>query len=576
MSPKPRSSASSTDSSSLKTGAQIIVDTLIGQGVDTIFGYPGGVVLPFFDRLYDAPINFIIPRHEQGACHMADAYARASGKVGVVVATSGPGACNLVTGLATANMDSVPVVAMTGQVRTELIGNDAFQEADTTGITRPVTKYNCIVKDVKDLARLIKEAFYIASTGRPGPVLIDIPVDVQVNKTSTDVSAKLELPGYRVRAKGHARQISMAAEAINNSKQPVLYVGGGVISANASEELRTLAQKANLPVTTTLLGLGSYDQSRPESLDMLGMHGTAYANYAVQECDLLIAVGARFDDRVTGKLDTFAPNAKIIHIDIDPASISKNVHVDIPVVGDAKLILAELIKEVARRQRTRWFSKIAEWKEKFPLRYDKDSSAVKPQYVIDELCRQTKGRAIITTGVGQNQMWAAQFYRFSSPRQLISSGGLGTMGFGLPAAIGAQVARPDMTVIDIDGDHSFNMTMTELRTAVEQELPIKVCILNNGYMGMVRQWQELFYNKRYSKSYLSNPDYATVARALGAVGQTCDKKTDVPKVIKAMLAEKKPCVVDFRIEREENVWPMVAAGKSLNEMDGLDILERLI
>jgi len=559
-----------------KTGAQIIVDTVIGQGVDTIFGYPGGVVLPLFDRLYDAPINFIIPRHEQGGCHMADAYARASGKVGVVIATSGPGACNLVTGLATANMDSVPVVAMTGQVRTELIGNDAFQEADTTGITRPVTKYNCIVKDVKDLARLIKEAFYIASTGRPGPVLIDIPVDVQVNKTSTDVCSQLELPGYRVRAKGHARQISMAAEAINNSKQPVLYVGGGVISANASEELRALAQKANLPVTTTLLGLGSYDQNRPESLDMLGMHGTAYANYAVQECDLLIAVGARFDDRVTGKLDTFAPNAKTIHIDIDPASISKNVHVDIPVVGDAKLILAELIKEVAQRPRTKWFSKIAGWKEKFPLRYDKDSSAVKPQYVIDELCRQTKGRAIITTGVGQNQMWAAQFYRFSSPRQLISSGGLGTMGFGLPAAIGAQVARPDMTVIDIDGDHSFNMTLTELPTAVENKLPIKVCILNNGYMGMVRQWQELFYNKRYSKSYLSNPDYATVARALGAVGHTCDKTADVPKVIKAMLAEKKPCVVDFRIEREENVWPMVAAGKSLNEMDGLDILERLI
>ena len=579
MSSKPRSSPSSTvstDKSSLKTGAQIIVDTVIGQGVDTIFGYPGGVVLPLFDRLYDAPINFIIPRHEQGACHMADAYARASGKVGVVIATSGPGACNLVTGLATANMDSVPVVAMTGQVRTELIGNDAFQEADTTGITRPVTKYNCIVKDVKDLARLIKEAFYIASTGRPGPVLIDIPVDVQVNKTSTDVSAKLELPGYRVRTKGHARQISMAAEAINNSKQPVLYVGGGVITANASEELRTLAQKANLPVTTTLLGLGSYDQSRPESLDMLGMHGTAYANYAVQECDLLIAVGARFDDRVTGKLDTFAPNAKTIHIDIDPASISKNVHVDIPVVGDAKLILTELIKEVAQRPRTRWFSKIAEWKEKFPLRYDKDSSAVKPQYVIDELCRQTKGRAIITTGVGQNQMWAAQFYRFSIPRQLISSGGLGTMGYGLPAAIGAQVARPDMTVIDIDGDHSFNMTLTELPTAVENKLPIKVCILNNGYMGMVRQWQELFYNKRYSKSYLSNPDYATVARAMGAVGQTCERRADVPKVIKAMLAEKKPCVVDFRIEREENVWPMVAAGKSLNEMDGLDILERLI
>jgi acetolactate synthase-1/2/3 large subunit len=579
MSSKARSSAhsaTSKDKPSLKTGAEIIVDTLIELGVETMFGYPGGVVLPLFDRLYDAPINFILSRHEQGACHMADAYARASGKVGVVVATSGPGACNLVTGLATANMDSIPIVAMTGQVRTELIGNDAFQEADTTGVTRPITKYNCIVKDVKDLARLIKEAFYIASTGRPGPVLIDIPVDVQVNKAGADISTKLDLPGYRVRTKGHARQISMAAEAINNSKQPVLYVGGGVISANASEELRALAEKANLAVTTTLLGLGSYDQSRPESLDMLGMHGTAYANYAVQECDLLIAVGARFDDRVTGKLDTFAPNAKIIHIDIDPSSISKNVHVDIPVVGDAKYILTELVKEVKPYPRKKWFGKIAEWKDKFALRYDNKSSAIKPQYVIDELCRQTDGKAIITTGVGQNQMWAAQFYRYSMPRQLISSGGLGTMGFGLPAAIGAQIAKPDMIVIDIDGDHSFNMTLTEIPTAVEHKLPIKVCILNNGYMGMVRQWQELFYNRRYSKSYLSNPDYATVASALGAVGKTCEKKADVPKVIKAMLAEKMPCVVDFRIEREENVWPMVAAGKSLNEMDGLDILERLI
>jgi len=579
MASKSRTSANSTASkgkASLKAGSEIIVDTLIKLGVDTMFGYPGGVVLPLFDKLYEAPINFILPRHEQGGCHMADAYARASGKVGVVLATSGPGACNLVTGLATANMDSIPIVAMTGQVRTELIGNDAFQEADTTGVTRPVTKYNCIVKDVKDLARLIKEAFHIASTGRPGPVVIDIPVDVQVNKASTDGDDKMDLPGYRVRTKGHARQISMAAEAINNSEQPVLYVGGGVISANASEELRALAQKANVPVTTTLLGLGSYDQSRPESLDMLGMHGTAYANYAVQECDLLIAVGARFDDRVTGKLDTFAPHAKIIHIDIDPSSISKNVHVDIPVVGDAKYILAELAKQVKPRPRKKWFDKIAEWKKKFALRYDNKSSEIKPQYVIDELCRQTEGKAIITTGVGQNQMWAAQFYRYSMPRQLISSGGLGTMGFGLPAAIGAQIAKPDMTVIDIDGDHSFNMTLTEIPTAVEHNLPIKVCILNNGYMGMVRQWQELFYNRRYSKSYLSNPDYATVASALGAVGKTCDKKADVPKVIKAMLAEKRPCVVDFRIEREENVWPMVAAGKSLNEMDGLDILERLI
>ncbi|MHC4706488.1 MAG: biosynthetic-type acetolactate synthase large subunit, partial [Planctomycetota bacterium] len=501
MGSKSGSSAGSTGQSSLKAGAQIIVDTLIEQGVDTMFGYPGGVVLPLFDRLYDAPIRFIIPRHEQGGCHMADGYARASGKVGVVVVTSGPGACNLTTGLATAMMDSVPVVALTGQVRTELIGNDAFQEADSTGITRPVTKYNCIVKDVQDLARTIREAFHIASTGRPGPVLVDIPVDVSVAQHSTDSSTKMKLPGYRIQAKGHKRQISMVAKAINESKQPVLYVGGGVISANAGEELRALAEKAHLPVTMTLLGLGSYDQKRPESLDMLGMHGAAYANYAVQECDLLIAVGARFDDRVTGKLKAFAPKAKIIHVDIDPSSISKNVHVDIPVVGDAKVILAELAKEVEYRDRKRWFTKITEWKQKFPFRYENSTSTVKPQYVVEEICRQTEGKAIISTGVGQNQMWTAQFYKFSRPRQLISSGGLGTMGYGLPAAIGAKVARPDEVVIDIDGDHSFNMTMTELRTAVENELAIKVCILNNGYMGMVRQWQELFYGRRYSKSY---------------------------------------------------------------------------
>jgi len=559
----------------VKTGAQIIVDTLIEEGVDTMFGYTGGVVLPLFDRLYDAPINFIVPRHEQGGCHMADAYARASGRVGVVVATSGPGACNLVTGLATAMMDSIPMVALTGQVRTELIGNDAFQEADTTGITRPVTKYNCIVKDVKDLARTIREAFYIASTGRPGPVLVDIPVDVQVSKHDADGPVEMDLPGYRVQTKGNARQISMAAKAINKSNQPVLYVGGGVISANAGEELRALAEKAHIPVTMTLLGLGSFDQRKAESLDMLGMHGSAYANYAVQQCDLLIAVGARFDDRVTGKIATFAPNAKIVHIDIDPASISKNVQVDIPVVGDAKEILSELLKEVEYDERKKWFDKIAEWKEKFPFRYDRDSQTIKPQYVIEEICSQTGNEAIITTGVGQNQMWAAQFYKFTRPRQFISSGGLGTMGFGLPAAIGAQIAKPDATVVDIDGDHSFNMTMTELATAVEHNLPIKVCILNNGYMGMVRQWQELFYAKRYSKSYLANPNYADVARALGAVGITVDKKDDVPGAIKEMLGQKEPCVVDFRVEREENVWPMVAAGKSLDEMDGLDILESM-
>ncbi len=567
--------APAVNAATARTGAQIVVDTLIDLGVDTMFGYLGGVVLPLFDRLYDAPIRFIIPRHEQGGTHMADGYARASGKTGVIVATSGPGACNLVTGLANAMMDSVPLVAITGQVRTDLIGNDAFQEADTTGITRPVTKYNSIVKDIKHLERTIREAFYIASTGRPGPVLIDLPVDVSVAKHANNGKVEIDLPGYRIREKGHARQISMAAEAINKSEKPVLYVGGGVISAGASEELRAFALKANLPVTMTLLALGAYDQTRAESLDMPGMHGSAYANYAIQNCDLLIAVGARFDDRVTGKVATFAPNAKIVHIDVDPSSISKNVQVDIPVVGDAKHILVELIKEVEHRDRAEWFAQIAAWKKKYPFRYDRKAPVIKPQHVIEEICKHAKGDAIITTGVGQHQMWTCQFYKFTQARHFISSGGLGTMGFGLPAAIGAQIARPDALVIDIDGDHSFNMTMTELATAVEHNLPIKVCIMGNGHMGMVRQWQELFYGRRYSCSHLQNPDYATVAQAMGAVGMRVDKKEEVSKAITHMLAEKRPCVVDFRVEPEENVWPMVPAGKSLNDMNGLDLLESM-
>ncbi|MHC4123110.1 MAG: biosynthetic-type acetolactate synthase large subunit, partial [Planctomycetota bacterium] len=385
----------------------------------------------------------------------------------------------------------------------------------------------------------------------------------------------MELPGYKIKTKGNSKQIAVAAKEINKSKRPVLYVGGGVIISNAADELRRFAKKAHLPVTMTLLGLGCYDQNKPESLDMLGMHGSAYANYAVQDCDLLIAVGARFDDRITGSVKTFAPKAKIIHIDIDPTSISKNVAVDIPVVGDAKEILEEMVGLVEYQERKEWFTTIEQWKKKHPFRYDNNSSSIKPQYVVEEVCKQTRGEAIITTGVGQNQMWTAQFYKFHKPRQLITSGGLGTMGYGLPAAIGAQIALSDATVIDIDGDHSFNMTMTELSTAVENKLPIKVCILNNGYMGMVRQWQELFYGKRYSSSYLSNPDYGKVAEALGAVGITVGKKEDVPKAIKEMLTEKRPCVVNFKVEREENVWPMVPAGKSINEMDGLDILESM-
>jgi acetolactate synthase-1/2/3 large subunit len=557
-----------------KQGSQIVVDILKEQGVEVVFGYLGGVILPLFDKLYDAPIKFIIPRHEQGGCHMADGYARASGKVGVVIATSGPGATNLVTGIATAMMDSIPLVAITGQVRTELIGNDAFQEADMTGITRPITKHNVIIKNPAELPQAFREAFYIAKTGRPGPVLIDLPVDMQIAQIPVSEPTPVELAGFRNRTRGHARQISLAAQAINESKRPVLYVGGGVIASNASEELRTLAQKANLPVTMTLLGLGTYDQNRAESLDMLGMHGSAYANFAVQKCDLLIAVGARFDDRVTGRLKSFAPHAKIVHIDLDPASISKNVATDIPVVGDAKDVLTEMAKEVEFRDRDEWFKQIAEWKKKYPFRYDKNSATIKPQAVIEELWRQTHNRdVIITTGVGQHQMWTAQFYKFSKPRQFITSGGLGTMGFGLPSAIGAQLANPNATVIDIDGDSSFNMTLTELSTAVQYNLPIKICLLNNGHMGMVRQWQELFYGKRYSYSSLQSPDFANLARAFGAVGYTVEKKEDVAPTIEKMLKETRPCLVEFRVEPEENVWPMVPTGKSLDEMSGLDIFE---
>ncbi|HOK96082.1 MAG TPA: biosynthetic-type acetolactate synthase large subunit [Anaerohalosphaeraceae bacterium] len=563
----------SDDGKVIKVGSQVIVDMLLEQGIDTMFGYLGGVVLPLFDKLYEAPIRFIIPRHEQGGCHMADAYARATGKPGVVVATSGPGATNLTTGLATAMMDSVPIVALTGQVRTSLIGNDAFQEADTTGITRPITKHNVIVKDPNTLAQTIREAFYIATTGRPGPVLIDIPVDMQLAQCPIPPKGEIELPGFKNRQKGHSRQISAAAAAINQSQKPVLYVGGGAILSGASEILRAVAQKANIPVTMTLMALGAYDQTRPESLDMLGMHGSAYANYAVQNADLIISVGARFDDRVTGNLATFAPHAKIIHIDVDPANIGKNLHVDIPVVGDAKQVLEEMIGELEYKQRKEWFAQIAAWKAKHPFTYDRKTDVIKPQYVIEEIYRQTKGDAIICTGVGQHQMWTAQFYKFSRPRQLITSGGLGTMGYGLPAAIGVKIACPDKLVIDIDGDSSFNMTLTELSTAVMYNLPIKVALINNGYMGMVRQWQELFYGGRYSQSSLVNPDFANLARAFGCVGITVEKKEQVPGAVEQMLAETRPCVVDFHVDRQENVWPMVPAGKSLHEMDGLDIFE---
>ncbi|MGR3309751.1 MAG: biosynthetic-type acetolactate synthase large subunit [Candidatus Brocadiales bacterium] len=549
----------------IRTGSQILIDTLLYEGVKFVFGIPGGVVLPLFDAIYDSQLKVILTRHEQAAGHAADGYARATGKVGVSIVTSGPGATNLTTAIATAYMDSIPIVLITGQVRSHLIGSDAFQEADVIGITRPITKHNYLVKDVKDLARIVREAFYIARTGRPGPVLIDLPVDVTLATCETVIPEKVDLPGYKPRYEGNIRQIKLAAEAINKSKKPVVYAGGGVILSGCADLLLELAEKGNLPVTTTLMGLGGFPEDNKSSLGMLGMHGTAYSNYAVHESDLLIAIGARFDDRITGKLDAFAPGAEIIHIDIDPASISKSIKVDIPVVGDAKKILTELIKCVTHIDRSEWFEKIKAWKEKYPLRYNENG--LKPQYVIEQICEATKGDAIITTEVGQNQMWAAQFYTFKKPRTFISSGGLGTMGYGFPAAIGAQFGCPDKIVIDIAGDGSFQMNIQELSTAVYNKLPVKVAILNNGYLGMVRQWQELFYKKRYSYTRLNgNPDFVKLAEAYGAAGFLIEKKEDVRPTIEKALAIKGPVVMDFKIVEEENVFPMVPAGQTIDRM----------
>ena len=547
-------------------GADILHQMLLDEGVELIFGYPGGMVLPFFDALYESPIRFILTRHEQGAAHMADAYARSTGKTGVVVATSGPGATNLVTGLATANMDSVPMVAITGQVRSNLIGNDAFQEADITGVTRPVTKHNFLVKRTEDIGRIVKEAFYIARTGRPGPVLIDVPVDITVNKLQAATDLEMHLPGYKPKLTGHVRQIKMAAKAINESQRPVLYVGGGVIISGATEVLRALAQRANIPVTTTLMGLGTFDETNPLALQMLGTHGSATANYAVQDCDCLIAVGARFDDRVTGNLDDFAPKAKIIHIDIDPASISKNVKVDIPVVGDAKDILSKMIEFIEPVDRSGWLKRIADWKRQYPLSYEATGN-IKPQEVVERIGEMTDHDAIIATGVGQHQMWAAQFYGWRKPRQIITSGGLGTMGFGCPAAIGAQFGNPGATVIDIDGDGSFSMTMVEVFTAVHYQKPVKFVVLDNNYLGMVRQWQEMFYGKRYSAVEHPCPQYATIAEGFGARGIEISDRKELGDAIGEMLKHPGPVVLHVRVEPEENVYPMVASGKSLHEMD---------
>ncbi len=560
---------SSSASTQTKIGTELLHEELLNQNVDVMFGYGGGAIMPMFDRLYESPIRFVLSRHEQGAGHMADGYARATGRVGVCIATSGPGATNLTTALATAYMDSTPLVAFTGQVATSFIGNDAFQEADVTGVTRPVTKYNVLVKDVRDLRRVVREAFHIAQTGRPGPVLVDLPKDVQVATKVPLAEVKMSLPGYRPRRKGHIRQIRLAAEALNAAERPVLYVGGGVILSNAWDELRALAKKSNAPVTTTLLAMGAFDGvAEPKlHLGMLGMHGTAYANYSVQNSDLLVAIGARFDDRVTGVVDQFAPKARVVHIDIDPSSISKNVKVDIPVVGDAKMILEEMLPLIEHRDRTSWFEQIAEWKRRYPLGYDRGSANIKPQAVIEEISKQTGGDAIITTGVGQHQMWAAQFYQSRHPRSFITSGGLGTMGFGLPSALGAQVGRPDMTVVDIDGDSSFQMTITEIATAVEHGLPVKAVILNNQFQGMVRQWQELFFDRRYCHTRMANPDFARIADAYGAKGMAVSDKAELSDAIRELLASDVFTVASFQVEPEENVYPMVAVGKALDQMD---------
>jgi len=551
-----------------RSGARILIEVLQSEGVDVVFGIPGGVVLPLMHEFGEVEKpRFILTRHEQGAGHAADGYARATGKVGVCLATSGPGATNLVTALATANFDSVPMVAITGQVKTFLIGNDAFQEADITGISRPVTKHSYLVKDVTKLGECLKAAFHIARTGRPGPVLVDIPADVAAAKTDVPIPESVDLPGYHPVYKGNKRQIKRAAEAINASERPILYVGGGVLISGASDLVKQLAVKANIPVTTTLMGLGSFPEDHPLALKMLGMHGTAYANYAIQESDLLIAVGARFDDRITGDVKKFATHAKIIHIDIDPSSISKNIRVDIPVVGDARDILVGLLEDVQPADHKAWLEKIGEWKAKYPLAYKPEG--LKPQYVIQQICEVSGGKAVICTEVGQNQMWSAQWYTHKYPRHFISSGGLGTMGYGFPAAIGAQVGRPEALVVDIAGDGSIQMNIQELATAVQNKLPVKVCILNNGYLGMVRQWQELFYNRRYSGSTLSgNPDFVRLAEAYGAKGARITKAEDVRPALAKAFADPHVWFLDFVVDPEENVFPMVPAGEAIDRMIG--------
>jgi len=563
--------------------AEQFVESLARNGVEVVFGHPGGAVLPLYDALYGKSIRHILARHEQAAAHMADGYARATGRVGVCLATSGPGATNLVTGLATAHMDSIPIVAITGNVPTSLIGTDAFQEADIVGITRPITKHNYLVQDARDLSRIIDEAFRIAASGRPGPVLIDIPKDIGLTEVTEAFDGEIGGPAFaypRQTAKslgsGARRQLQRAAEAIDAADRPVLYIGGGVIAAGACSEVRALAEKACLPTTFTLMGIGAFPGDHPLSLGMLGLHGTAYANFAMSEADLIIAVGARFDDRVTGRLSDFAKGAKVIHIDVDPAEIGKNVPVDIPIVGDAKTVLSRLVPLVSPARRDPWLERIAGWKEAYRLRYIERPGVIAPQRVIEELHRVTMGRAIITADVGQHQMWLAQFYPFQTPRSHLSSGGLGTMGFGFPAAIGAKLAFPERSVWSVTGDGGFQMNIQELATCAAYGIGVKVAILNNRSLGMVRQIQELSYGGRYIGVDLGGgTDFAKIAEGFSVAGRRVEDPRDLGPALEWAERMNGPIVLDIRVDETANVFPMVPPGGALNEMIGVTgVLER--
>jgi len=563
--------------SKMTTGADILIRCLEAEGVEFVFGYPGGSVLHIYDALFKAEnsVEHILVRHEQAATHAADGYARATGKAGVVLVTSGPGATNAVTGIATAYMDSIPMVVITGQVPSSLIGNDAFQEVDSVGITRPCVKHNFLVKDVKELAETVKKAFYVATSGRPGPVVIDIPKDITAHTTTFEYPRTIDMRSYKPVTSGHPGQIRKAAEMLLTAKRPMIYSGGGVVLGNASKELTEFTRLLGYPITQTLMGLGAFPATDPQSLGMLGMHGTYEANMAMHECDVLLAVGARFDDRVTGELEKFCPYAKIIHIDIDPSSISKNVPVDIPIVGAVDSVLAEML-QAARESGlvpdtdalASWWAQIDAWRATECLRYNRGSELIKPQFVIEKLYEVTHGEAFVTSDVGQHQMWAAQFYKFDKPRRWINSGGLGTMGFGLPSAVGVQLAHPNDTVACITGEASIQMCIQELSTCKQYDLPINVICLNNRYMGMVRQWQEMFYNKRYSHSYMDAlPDFIKLAESYGHVGIRVEKPEDVEGALREMIGLRDRLVfMDFITDQTENVFPMVAAGKGQHEM----------